>query len=667
MIDASDAHQEAVAIVIIKRFFSKFSKLIKFRSFRSQIISYLVLLLLLVLTTVYISVDRTTYNNTRAVIDENLSIGLEVFKQLIKEREDNFKVTFRASARDFAFRETYDTRDYDTILSAGENLLLRTTNADLLMVVDYDYLVVADTLKRLPAESEFPWLYLLEAAEKNENYEASSFILIDNIAYQVVAVPILTPLVDGWIIVGQRLDSEYVNSLKEIISSDVSIIELNDSGFGSPIASTLSETQSSELAVKFKTLLFASSGTDMLDLRGEDFVALATPLVENEDIALAAMVQQSLPAALAPYRDLEQRLIILFSLGLGLSILMAMLLGQSVSQPVMNLVNRVRKIEQGDYSKTEGSKRLDEIGRLENSVNAMASGLEEKEKVRDILDKVVSNEIANELLKGKVRLGGETLTATILFSDIRDFTSLCESQEPAYVLGYLNHYLSEVSSAIEQHKGVVDKYIGDAVMALFGAPVSNEHDTKNALLAALAMREKVYQLNQASLNSSAPKLKTGIGLHTGQVIAGNLGSAQRMNYTVIGDTINLASRLESLTKQYNVEILVSEETRNLGTGFIFRELDLVRVKGKTKPVRVYELLGLKGQLSQSVLDEASRFEEALMHYRACGWNHAKSIFSELNAKNTSSTLYSLYLERIKQFENNPPPPNWDGVYNFHKK
>lgn len=177
--------------------FSHFSNLFRFRSFRSQVITLLAILLLLELGTVFLSVNRTTYNNTRAVIDDNLDIGLEVFTQLINERETNFKVTFRALARDFAFRETYDTRDYGTILSAGENLLLRTTNADLLVVVDYDYLMLADTLRRLPPESEFPWPYLLEVAEEDDNYEASSFILIDDIAYQVVAVPILRPLVDG--------------------------------------------------------------------------------------------------------------------------------------------------------------------------------------------------------------------------------------------------------------------------------------------------------------------------------------------------------------------------------------------------------------------------------------------------------------------------------------
>ena len=200
---------------------------LQFKSYRSRIITYLVILFLLILGTVFFSVNRSTYNNTRDVIDDSLDVGREVFIRLINEREANFKVTFRAFALDFAFRTAYNTGDFDTMLSVSENLLARTQNTDMLMVVDYDYLMVADTLQLHAPETEFPWTYLLEDAEDDDNYETSSFILIGDIVYHIVAVPILTPLTDGWIIVGQRIDTDYVTSLKEIISSDVSIIELN--------------------------------------------------------------------------------------------------------------------------------------------------------------------------------------------------------------------------------------------------------------------------------------------------------------------------------------------------------------------------------------------------------------------------------------------------------
>jgi adenylate cyclase len=553
------------------------------------------------------------------------------------------------------------------MLSAGENLLTRTENADMLMVVDYDYRMVADTLRIYPPETEFPWPYLLEDAEDDADYETSSFILIQGIAYYVVAVPILTPLVDGWILVGQRLDGVYVDSLKDIISSDVSIIQIAGSGTGRLVATTLPDQQAGELASEFNLYFAGQNTSGMLDLAGEAYVSLSSTLVARPELNLIALIQQSLPEALAPYRELEQRLIVLFALGLCLSALMAMFLGRSVSKPVMSLVSRVGRIEQGDYSASAPSRRSDEIGRLENSVNTMATGLAEKEKVRDLLGKVVSREIAEELMRGEVKLGGEMRTATILFSDIRDFTSLCEGRPPETILEMLNHYLSEVSIAIEDNKGVVDKYIGDAVMALFGAPVGSPQDVHNALSAALAMKSRVDAVNAANRVSGMPLLKTGIGLHTGEVVAGNLGSANRMNYTVIGDAVNLASRLEALTKQYGAGILVSEDTRNQGGGFVYRELDMVRVKGKERPVRIFAVLGREGQVSPATLAVTAAFEQALGYYRNSAWDAAEKILQSLETNDTDTALFRLFLQRISLCRKQPPGKDWDGVFTFDAK
>lgn len=642
------------------------AKPLQFKSFRSRIITYLVLLLLLVLGTVFFSVNSSTYNNTRSVIDSSLLVSQGVFTQLLQEREENFRDTFSALAADFAFRSAYSTADYGTLLSAGENLLTRTENADLLMIVDYDYLMVADTLRLLPPESDFPWSYLLESAEEDDNYEASSFIIIENVAYHVVAVPILTPLIDGWIIVGQRLDQDYVNSLKEITTTDVSILLETSRGAGEPVATTLGSLQARELGSEFNAYFAGTANTGMLDLDGEEFVALRIPLVNRPEITLSALVQQSLPDALAPYRELEQQLIVLFALGLCLSAMMALLLGRSVSNPVLALVNRVKKIELGDYAITGSGGRQDEIGQLEISVDNMATGLAEKEKVRDLLGKVVSKEIAEELMGSDVKLGGESRTATILFSDIRNFTTLCEGREPESILTLLNNYLSVVSSAIEDNKGVVDKYIGDAVMALFGVPIASDSDTANALKAALAMRERIAHLNSMNQAQGLPLLHTGIGLHTGDVVAGNLGSTNRLNYTVIGDAVNLASRLEALTKQYGVDILVSEDTRSGQDNFVFKELDLVRVKGKAQPVKIYELVCRSDDANTQLLQEIAGFEEVLTHYRQQHWKQALSLLDKL-ATQQHQAVFALYRERISFFMTTPPASDWDGVFTYETK
>ena len=644
-----------------------FHRRLQFSSFSSRIIAWLVLLLLVVLGTVFFSVNRSTYDNTRAVIDDNLAIGRDVFQRLIEEREDSFKITFRALALDYAFRTAYNTGDFNTMLSVSENLLGRTENADMLMVVDYDYRMVADTLRMYAPESDFPWPWLLEDAEQDAEFETTSFILMNGVAYHVVAVPILTPLVDGWILVGQRLDTNYVNSLKDIISSDVSIMAVAEDGSGRPVATTLPAAQAAELAGEYNRYSAGLEASGMLDLAGEDFVSLNSPLVTRPELNLVALIQQSLPQALAPYRQLEQRLIVLFALGLCLSAVMAMFLGRSVSRPVMSLVSRVGRIERGDYATTGVTPRTDEIGHLETSINNMATGLAEKEKVRDLLGKVVSREIAEELMSGEVKLGGETRIATILFSDIRDFTSLCEGRAPEQILELLNHYLSEVTTAIEDNKGVVDKYIGDAVMALFGAPVSSAQDVDNALAAALAMKARVDAINDDNRSRGLPQLKTGIGLHTGEVVAGNLGSANRLNYTVIGDAVNLASRLEALTKQYGADILVSQDTREQGPGYVYRELDMVRVKGKDKPVRIYELLGREGQVSPEAMAYSEAFGEALASYRRGEWDRAGECLRKLGSMHPEDTLCRLFLQRIATCRRLPPETAWDGVYTFDTK
>ena len=220
-------------------------------------------------------------------------------------------------------------------------------------------------------------------------------------------------------------------------------------------------------------------------------------------------------------------------------------------------------------------------------------------------------------------------------------------------MSLLNHYLSEVSTAIEEHKGVVEKYIGDAVMALFGAPIKSANDTTNALKAALQIRENVNRLNSANTGNKLPALYTGIGLHTGEVVAGNLGSANRLNYTVIGDPVNLASRLESLSKTYGGGIIVSEETKNEGADFIFQELDLVRVKGKAQPVRIFELIGTTDTVTSRQLEQITGFNDMLGHYRKQAWQAALDALTAIES-GENDTLCHLFRERIEIYQHNSP-------------
>jgi adenylate cyclase len=257
---------------------------------------------------------------------------------------------------------------------------------------------------------------------------------------------------------------------------------------------------------------------------------------------------------------------------------------------VQQLAAHTREVASGDYTRRLELPRADELGQLATAFNQMTAGLAERDRVRDLLGKVVSPEIAAQLLRSDLQLGGEEREVTILFSDLRNFTTLSEQLPPHEVLTLLNRYLDRMSAVVEKHGGVIDKYIGDALMALFGAPVALPHAAARAIAAARDMRAALTELNRELAAEGKPPLALGIGINTARVIAGNMGSKTRLNYTVIGDGVNLAARLETLTKEadYAAPIIVSEATAHAANATAeLRALGRVTVKGKTEAVKIY--------------------------------------------------------------------------------
>jgi adenylate cyclase len=226
----------------------------------------------------------------------------------------------------------------------------------------------------------------------------------------------------------------------------------------------------------------------------------------------------------------------------------------------------------------------------------MVDGLKERDKLKTTMGKYMTASVMDHLLGGKVALGGETLHVTILFSDIRSFTTISEKMNAQELVGLLNEYFTEMVGIVMDNDGVVDKYIGDAIMAVFGAPVPKTDDAVHAVVAAVRMRQALAKLNVSLKSRGLQTLRTGIGIHTGEVVAGNIGSERRMEYTVIGDAVNLASRLESNTKELGVNVLISEDTYALVKHAITaRPVREITVKGRAKPVMTYEVLGLTGE------------------------------------------------------------------------
>ncbi len=268
----------------------------------------------------------------------------------------------------------------------------------------------------------------------------------------------------------------------------------------------------------------------------------------------------------------------------------------------------------------------------------------------------LSADLVAEIAKNPdfLKLGGETRTISILFSDIRGFTTISESLTPEKLVALLNRYLSPMTRIVMEEKGTLDKFIGDAIMAFFNAPLNVPDHPDKACSCALRMLKELESLNTQLKINDIPAIAIGIGIHTGEAVVGNMGADIRFDYTAIGDSVNLASRLESLTKFYGVSVLVSEDTRQLvGNEFQFRELDLVRVKGKHKPVAVYELLTGSTEFSDS-------FAEGIRLYRERDFEKAHEIFERLS--NCNDKVSGLYVERCQTFLSDPPDADWDGVY-----
>jgi adenylate cyclase len=231
----------------------------------------------------------------------------------------------------------------------------------------------------------------------------------------------------------------------------------------------------------------------------------------------------------------------------------------------------------------------------------------------------------------------------------------------------MNAYLTAMTEEIQGKRGTIDKYIGDAIMAFWGAPVADPDHARNGLEAALDMQKRIRTLDDSFVKRGWPVLHIGVGLNCGEMNVGDMGSKFRRAYTVMGDAVNLASRLEGLTKEYGVPILVSENVVQAAQGFVYREVDKVQVKGRMEGVAIYEPLGRQGEVDDDTVGEVFLFHKALEHYRAQRWDEAEQVLADLAANSPDVKLYKLFRERVLQFRFNPPGPGWNGVWKFTTK
>jgi adenylate cyclase len=290
-----------------------------------------------------------------------------------------------------------------------------------------------------------------------------------------------------------------------------------------------------------------------------------------------------------------------------------------------------------------------------------------EKRVKATMARYMSKEVADQLLAGgESELGGKTQTVSIMFSDVRGFTTLSEALGARETVSLLNEYFAEMVEVVFRHGGILDKYIGDAIMALFGAPFNKPGDADNAVAVGTGMLVTLGALNERRRARNQDPINIGVGIATGEVVLGNIGSPSRMEYTVIGDSVNLASRLEGANKYYGSRILVDESTvRAMRIVTPLREIDLIKVKGKDRPVAVYEALGY---LDPALLpDLIGRFDDGLKAYRQRDWRAAIRGFEGAIARRGDDAVSAMYVARCRHYLDEPPPDDWDGIWVLHDK
>lgn len=399
----------------------------------------------------------------------------------------------------------------------------------------------------------------------------------------------------------------------------------------------------------------AAGGAATLD-DADDYVALS-PVGET---GWTVILHVPRSAVTGPLRTLA----ILFLCGIAIAIAVlaatVTIISSRIVRPLLRLVDGARDITDGAYDRRVPVDSRDEVGYLSKSFNDMAAGLKDRDFIKSVFGRYVSPEVMREILDGKIALGGEAKQLSIMFSDIRGFTGISERMEAHALVRLLNDYFTAMDAAIAAHHGSINKFLGDGILALFGAPVGLDNSARAATDAARDMQRKLAAFNE----QHGTTLRIGIGVHTGEAVVGNIGSEQRTEYTVIGDAVNLASRIESLTALYGLPILVSDDTaRGLGDDYVLRIVDRVRVKGKTAPITLIAPYHAR-DVSDTERERIARANAATQDYLrgefAAALAHVDALAGQLDPH------LQVIADRCRECLATPPP-SWDGVWTMHAK
>jgi adenylate cyclase len=567
----------------------------RFKRFGSRLLFLIAGLVALAQVANYALVFRANRRNALERIRANLDKGALLFAHRVNARLEDLSSRAALMSGDYAIRQLFLAEQIDaaTVSSALETYRVRI-GLPFMALLSADGSRLGDTGGGLAAAALAPFRGLVARAAEAEEAQARGYARLppdgpDGRLYALQVVPVYAPKPEivAWICMALPIDSRFAGELKADAQLEVTFL-YGSAGAMRPVESTL---PAEKLALEPARL---EPGDSTVRLGAESFVTSVQPLPLVTPGRAAIALQRSLEAELEPSRLLERFLLIILLVSLGVAALVAPWFALTLSRPLRALAEHTEVIARGDYDTRLALDRADEIGQLAASFNRMSEGLAERDRVRDLLDKNVSPEVAAQLMRDGGALGGEEREISVLFVDLRNFTRMSEPLAPREVLAILNRYFDRMSTIVEVYHGIVDKYMGDAIMALFGAPVALPNHADCAILAAIEMKSALARFNAELAADGRGRLAFGIGINTAKVIVGNIGSSRRLNFSVIGDGVNVAARLQDLTRmsQYRADILVSAATLAAARGrYRVRPLGAAPVRGRDEPVEIFAVDG----------------------------------------------------------------------------
>ncbi len=508
----------------------------------------------------------------------------------------------------------------------------------------------------------------------DQGVEYSHILPLQDELFSIVYIPLKESLSDdygvGVLGVLTRIDDNWLNATIGLMMKTTRIHAALFSG-NNQVAGNVPEGLSKIALENMGT----TQGETRVFLFSEERHLARQGMFEEGNLSARYLLTSNLDAALEPFMALQKKILAMGLLVLAIGLVFAVIFANRIVRPLRDLVAGTREVLLGNYDFRIACKSRDEVGKLSNAFNQMMEGLREKEHIRESFGKYLNPKIVSEIIENpdKLKLGGTRQVQTVLFSDIANFTSFSETMSPDELVQLLNKYLGAMTEELTSREGILDKYIGDAVMAFWGPPFTKGNHAILACQTALQMQKRLELLRAQWVEEGLPEVHARIGLATGEMIVGNIGSETARDYTCLGDRVNYGSRLEGLNKFYGTKILIDENTLSLAKDqIVARELDWVQVKGRKEGSPIYELMGLKDDLTEETKkaeDQETlikKYSLALSKYREGDFEEARRKFTGILNDHPNDPPSEVMRQRCLEYIENPPA-HWTGIHEMKDK